>query len=181
RRTRSGVAQLVVLAVERARVHARHQVDDLNRLLETADQLPRLGERDAEHRVLWLVPAGAQPDLEAAVGDVIDGDRHLGHYLRVAKRVGRDQDAHTDLFCARREAGQQRPCLEVRAGRPARLDEVVAKPCAFEAQALEELPALDGLVPGHVLVGADAEAESPGHSPTSMSSNSSADPWPLES
>ena len=52
---------------------------------------------------------------------------------------------------------------------PAGLYEVVAQPGALVAETFEELPALDRLVPGHVLVGADPEFESPGHSPAALS------------
>jgi len=40
---------------------------------------------------------------------------------------------------------------------------VIAEPGALDAKPLEQLPALDVLLPGHVLVGADAESESTSH------------------
>src|SRR5207237_9292053 len=76
----------------------------------------------------------------------------------------RHQHTDADCLCHRCEPTQQRPRLEVRSLGPARLDEVVAQPRALVAEAFEKLPALDRLLPGHVLVGADAEAKSPGHS-----------------
>src|SRR5665811_638133 len=83
----------------------------------------------------------------------------------VAESVARYQHPDPDLLSPRREASEQRPCLEVRSLRAAGLHEVIAKPGALEAKPLEQLPALDVLLPSHVLVGTDAESESTSHSP----------------
>ena len=45
--------------------------------------------------------------------------------------------------------------------RPARLHEVVAQPSAFVTETFEQLPPLNSLLPRHVLICADPEAESP--------------------
>src|SRR5262249_15596663 len=159
RRTRTRIPQSVIAAVERARVLARHQVHALDRFLEPDYPLSRLRKVAAEHRLLGLVPARSESDLEPAAGDVIDRHGHLGQDLRVAKSVGGDQDADADLPCDGRQAAEKGPGFAVGPVGPARLNEVVAEPRALIAKAFEELPPLDGLLPRHVLVGADAESE----------------------
>ena len=53
--------------MERAGVFTSQQIDDLDRLVETADELFSLGKVDPEHRVLGFIPSSAQPDLEPSV------------------------------------------------------------------------------------------------------------------
>jgi hypothetical protein len=90
---------------------------------------------------------------------VVDRRRLLGQPGGVPERVAADQDADPDPIGAGGESREQGPGLEVRAGRAAGLDPVVAVPNAVEAELLEPPPALDGLLPGQVLVRADAEAK----------------------
>jgi hypothetical protein len=109
--------------------------------------------------VLGFVPAGAEAELEAAVGDVVDGCRLLRQQIRVAKRIAADEDPDPDPRGLGGESGEERPGLVVGPGGAARLEVVVAVPDGVEAELIEEPPALDQLGPGQVLVGAEAEAE----------------------
>src|SRR5262249_14138823 len=74
-----------------------------------------------------------------------------------------DQDANANLLRDRCQAAEKRPGFEVGPVGAARLDEVIAEPRALIAKAFEELPPLDGLLPRHVLIRADAEAEPTRH------------------
>src|SRR5262249_2489012 len=96
---------------------------------------------------------------------VVNEECLLGQHRGVAKRVGRDQHADPDALGARGQATEQSPRLEVGSLGAAGLDEVVAEPGALQAQRLKELPPFHRLVPRHVLIGADAEAEFSSHSP----------------
>src|SRR5438445_13219270 len=96
---------------------------------------------------------------------MVDRDRHLGQDRWVPESVGRYQHSDPYLLSPRGEAAEQRPCLKVRPLRAAGLNQVIADPGALEPKLFEQLPTLDGLLPGHVLVGADAESESTRHSP----------------
>ena len=142
---------------------AQEPVDDLDSLVEAADQLPRRRQRDAELLVLGDEPPGAQPELEPAVGDVVDGHRLVREKARVAERVAAHQHPDPDARRAGRQPGQERPALVVRPGRAAGLVEVIAVPHAVEAEPLEVLPALDERGEREVLVGAQPEAHSARH------------------
>ena len=51
------------------------------------------GKPDAVSPMLVGVPAGTDPEDQAAAADVVDGDRLLEQEGRVAERVARDQRA----------------------------------------------------------------------------------------
>src|SRR5579859_2011741 len=103
-------------------------------------------------------PSGPEAQLEAAVRNVVDGDRLLGEQTGVAERVAAHEDADADPLRARRQGGEQRPSLIVWSCRVARLVQVVAVPDAVETEALEVLPPFDERRPRQVLIGADAKA-----------------------
>ena len=72
RRAEGRLAHLVVAPLVGRHVLPQQAVDHLDRLAEAGDQLGRLREVDAEHLVLRLEPAGAEPQLQPAVRDVVD-------------------------------------------------------------------------------------------------------------
>ena len=108
-------------------------VADLDRLAEAGDQLGFVRKGDAEHLVLGHEPAGAEAELEAAAGDVVDRDRLLGQQRRVAEGVAGDQDAEADALRGQSQPSQQRPGLEDRAVQLERRHVVIGQPEAVEA------------------------------------------------
>ena len=83
-------------------------IDDLDRFLEASTSSAAGGQR-AEHRMLGVVPPGAQPELEPAVGDVVDGQRLFREERRVTKRIAAHQHPEANPFGHRGERGEQRP------------------------------------------------------------------------
>src|SRR2546423_3253033 len=76
-RFRDRVLELVEAAlVGRARLRPE-ELHRAQRLVEHRDAVAGAGKRKAELRELRLVPTGADPELEATVREVIDGDRDL--------------------------------------------------------------------------------------------------------
>jgi hypothetical protein len=88
------VLELVVAAVEVCPLQGEQRLDDLQRLAEAADAV--VEALDAVHLVLDHGPGGADAELEAAAGEVVDRDRKLGQHDRVAVGVAGDHaaDAH---------------------------------------------------------------------------------------
>src|SRR5438309_1567551 len=84
-----------------------------------AAHLGQLGRRllavvealDAVHLVLDLIPRGADAELEAAAGQVVDGDRQLGQHDRVAVGVARDHAADAHALGRLSHRRLQRPTL----------------------------------------------------------------------
>ena len=82
-----------MLARERERAVGPGAAHDRELLLEDRHALAERREPEAVGLVLALVPAGAQPELDAAARDVVDGGHELGQHGRVAERRRRDEDA----------------------------------------------------------------------------------------
>ena len=158
-----GIAQTVVSALMACELVAEQAVHDLEGLFEAVDQLTPPWEGQPVHLMLWLVPACPESQLEPSARDVVHSDGLFGQECGVTERVAAHKGADADALGARRQGREQRPGLEVWTVRPARLNEVVAVPGAVEAEALEELPALARLGPGHVLVCTQSEAKPPRH------------------
>ena len=83
--------------------------DDRELLLEPVEALSERRERDAVGRVLGLVPAGAEPELDPAAAHLVD----LGHGDReragVPERRRRDERAEADRGRLAGQAGQRDP------------------------------------------------------------------------
>ena len=62
--------------------------------------------------VLALPPAGADPELDPAAGDVVGGDDHLRQHRRVAEGRRRDQRPQPQLHGRRRQRRDRRPGVE---------------------------------------------------------------------
>ena len=112
-RRECGLLEGVVLAVE---VHAvlgmEQHTDQCAGLLEAVRPLAHGRELPAVGFVLADVPAGPDAEHHAAVGDDIDGGRHLGHQRGVPVGVAGDQDPELELLCDRRHRCQQGPALK---------------------------------------------------------------------
>ena len=65
--------------------------------------------------VVALEPARAQPEDQAAAGDVIDGARHVGEQVRVAVGVAGHERAEVDALGGLGHRSEQAPALEMRA------------------------------------------------------------------
>jgi hypothetical protein len=73
----------VVLAREREGAVGPGAADDLELLLEHFHALAERREREAVGLVLALVPAGADPELDPPVRDVVGSGHELGEHGRV--------------------------------------------------------------------------------------------------
>jgi hypothetical protein len=115
-------------------VPGQEALDDLERLLEALDALAGGWEVEAQAAVLLLVPRRPQPEVEAALGHVVDG-HHLGGQQRgVAVGHAGDQGAQADAAGDRGQGGEQRPRLQARPlAVPVQGGEVVEHPGRFEA------------------------------------------------
>ena len=90
-------------------------------------------ERDAHAGVLVLVPAGADAEIEPAVGDDVDGGGDVGEHGGVTVGVAGDHQPEAQAGGLGGVGGQQRPTLQARAGDVA-VDrvEVVEEPGVLE-------------------------------------------------
>ena len=61
-------------------------VHDLELLGEELQPRGLVGEREPVHRMLGLVPAGAEPELDPAARDVVGGGHDLRELRRMAER-----------------------------------------------------------------------------------------------
>ena len=83
--------------------------DDLELLLQHRHPLGHGRERKPVDLVLELVPAGAQPQLNAAAGDVVDGGGRVRHQRGMPERHRRHHRAQPDPRGARGQRRQRRP------------------------------------------------------------------------
>jgi hypothetical protein len=141
-----GVLELVVLAVDGGRGLPQQTVQDLQRFDETVQALLDRRQLDAVLLVLVDLPAGADAQGEPAVGDPVDGGRHVGQHRRVPVGVAIDQRADPHPGHDRAQRGHQRTALQDGGvGRPAGAGvrhEVVGD--------VDAVPAGVGRVPGHL-------------------------------
>ena len=118
---RRRVGDRVVLALVRERRADRRRPqpgDDRQLLLEALEALAERRERDRVRLVLALVPAGAEAELDAAAGHLVDpGDRDRQRSGQ-AERRRRDERAEADRRRVAGQAGERRPGVaSARAGR----------------------------------------------------------------
>ena len=106
---------VVVAAVEVHAAGAQQGMDDLQRLLEPADDVL---VREAESLVLRRMPAGAKPEDEPTVADLVYGIRHLRCQSRIAEAGADDERAEFHPAGHRGQRAQQRPALPDAARRP---------------------------------------------------------------
>ena len=136
-----GPVEPVVAAVEGGGVVAKQTVDHLHRFAKTPHALSGGRELDAEAAVLALGVAGADAELEAPAGYVVDGHRALREQTGMAEGVAAHEHADPDPLGLGGERREQGPALVVGAGLVAGLVEVVAVPDAVESERLEVSPA----------------------------------------
>jgi hypothetical protein len=107
-----GLPQWIVGLLEGDRLADAEGADVAGRALQPVEPLLHGRERDAEHVVLVLVPAPAEPEVDAPVGERVERSRHLGEQRGVVERDRRDHRAEADAPGAHRHRGERRPRLE---------------------------------------------------------------------
>ena len=129
-------------------------------VLEPVVALRGRRERKPERPVLVLVPAGAEPDVDAPSAHVVDLGSDHRERADPAERDRRDQRAQADAGRVARQTGERRPGVGHRGQRPRRphLEVVVGA----EERAVAVLGADAGhgqeLVVGRALLGLGEEA-----------------------
>ncbi len=134
----AGVRDREVLAIEGGLFVLEHADDDLDRLVEPVEALgQRVAQRDAVGVGLELVPTCTQPELEAAVGDDVEGRRHVGgdRGMAIWHAVHHRSDPEpVGGVCQRRQRG---PALEAGAVRvPEDRVEMIEHPGGVDVLAL---------------------------------------------
>ena len=161
----------VVLALEVDGLSGPEQgPDQLDGLLEAVLAFLHRRERPAVGLVLALEPGGADAEDEAAVGDVVQGARHLGDQAGIPVRVAKYQVADLQVL---RDAGGGGGDGEGLLGRQVflfldsgRRQIVVRVPDAVPGALVEQLGHLPHAVPG-VAIDGDLRAELHARSPLS--------------
>jgi hypothetical protein len=135
--------------------------DDLQLLLEDVHPLAGGREREPVRLVLALVPAGADPELDPAVGDVVGGDHGLRQQRRVAERRGRDERPEAQGGRDGAERRERRPRVErTSLGMVAtELQVVVGAKERRNPMLLTSPRKRDPLRPGNTLLALDHQAE----------------------
>ena len=103
------VLEHVVAAVEVDVLLRPEPVHDLELLGEHLHADAGLREREAEGAVLALHPAGAEPELDPAAGDVIGRRGRIREQRGRAEGGGRDERAEAERRRPRGERGDRRP------------------------------------------------------------------------
>ncbi len=154
------VLELVVAALEGEGVLGEGAGDDLQLLGQPLHADGRGRELEAVGAVLALVPAGPEPQLDPAAGDVVGRDHHLGQDRRVPEGGRGDQRAQADAAGPGGQRGQggpgvERPALGIAHQRPV----VVGAEQALQAVLLARPGQGEPLLPGDVLLALDHQAD----------------------
>ena len=138
--------------------------ENLHRFLEMILADPDALEGNAEALVLVLVPARPDPEIAAAVREVIDGAHGLGEHAGVAVVDADDERSHPYVLGVEGDGGHGADRFEAIAVAVAvgRLLEVVGRGEPVEALGIGEAPQLSHLVHGAAHV-AQVHAERHGH------------------
>ena len=150
----------VVVAREGEGALAPQPADDLELLGEHRHPLAGGGEREAERRVLALVPARTEAERHAAARDLVGGRRELGQDRRVAERRRRDHRAEPQRGRRRGQRADGAPGVEHLALRVAAERQVVVRAkqgadAVCLARGRDRAP----LLPGDALLALDHHAE----------------------
>ena len=129
----AGVLELVVLAVEGRGLLGEQAGQHLAGLLEAVEALLDAAELDAVGAGLLLVPAGADAELEPAVGDDVERRGHVGQHGGMPVVDAGDQHADAQPLGGLRQRGQRDPALQARPGGVGEdRIEVVERPAGLE-------------------------------------------------
>ena len=154
-----------MLAVEVELVLRPRAVDDLELLGEAGEPRGLVEELEPVGAVLALVPAGAETELDPPAGDVARRRHDLRELGGMAEGGGGDERPEPEPLGARGERGHGRPGVE----RAAILEPlahhgavVVGAEERLEPVLLAGLRERDPLLPGHVLLPLDHQADAHG-------------------
>src|SRR4051794_25555629 len=111
-------------------------MQDRELVLEQVGALADRRERKPERKVILLVPAGADPDLDPSAAHVIDRRDKLHEVAGIPERHGADKRSERDPRGLPRQPGEDRPRVGRRAAAFAREARVVVAP----EEALEAAP-----------------------------------------
>src|SRR5262245_9776367 len=141
-RTCHCIPQAVVAAVECRSFLCPQQLDQLKALGETANLVIRA--TDVEHLILECRPSRADPELKAAVRQVIHGYRLFCEQRRMAVDHPSHQQADPDLGGRLRHRREQRPPLIEGRISPirARGGEMIERPAMVEPGVVRDVPNL---------------------------------------
>src|SRR5262249_17235071 len=98
-----GRHERVARLVQGNRLAAPQRTNGARAAVEAIEALLQGRERDPEHAVLTLVPAGADPEVEAPAGEMVDRRRALGEERGMMKGQRRDERAESDGPRGRRQ------------------------------------------------------------------------------
>src|SRR6266850_5158843 len=139
-----GVLQLVEPALEGGPRFGPEELHRLERFVEHRDAIAGARERKAELRELRLVPARADPKLEASVREVVDGDRDLRHESRMPVEVARHVQPHPRALRNRGHRREHGPSVEDRRRRiGAEREKMVEWPDVIESRIVGDPPDID--------------------------------------
>lgn len=112
-RQQDGIAQAVVVAVERDRCVAVQQPrHNLQPLFEAGKARPHVEQLPAVVGVFACLPARAEAQRQPPAGQVIDGRGHARRQCRVAEGDGRDERAEFEALGMAGQPGQRDPQLQ---------------------------------------------------------------------
>src|SRR5579875_459167 len=113
----TGIFELIILAIKIGYGLRPQQFDDFAGLTQAADALAWLIEWDTVHVALKLIPACADAKVQASMRNLIDGRAYLCQHCRVAINIAGDHQSKAHALRPRCQGAQERPTLQLRAGR----------------------------------------------------------------
>src|SRR6266511_3862419 len=93
-----GVGELVITPFESGAAFGPQRPDHLTGLVQPLEPLAQCGEGNTVGLVLVPLPAGAEPEAEAAAGDDVDLRGHLRDHRRMAIRVPQHDGADAEAW-----------------------------------------------------------------------------------
>jgi hypothetical protein len=151
----AGIFELVVLTVEVGGRLAQQAGQHLAGLFESVETFLDAAQLDAVGAGFLLIPAGADAQLQPAVGDDVKGGSHIGQYRGVTVVDAGHQGAQPQSSGGLGQRGQRGPALQARAGGVSENRvEVIERPPGFEdVDVVGFLPDGEHLCPGGALRG----------------------------
>ena len=153
--------QRVIATVQGHRALGPESADHADALLEAVHPFAQRRQRDAERRVLLLVPAGAHPQHQPPSGEQVDRGRHPGQQGGMAEGHRADQGAEPDPAGSPGQRRQRGPGFQrgaLGAGHDA--EEVIGAPERVEAQFLDPVRHAEPALPGEPFLAFDHDPDS---------------------
>ncbi len=144
---------------------AQEAMDDLDLVRQPGDALAGGRELEAVRLVLPLHPAGADPERDAAAGDLVGSRRRAGQHRRMAEGDGGDERAELERRRPRGEPRDRGPGVEHRPALVESGDVVVGAKQCLDAVGLAGLRERDPVVPGDAFLSLDHQRHPRGRGP----------------